>query len=840
MRELTLAIRLALREMRGGLRGFRIFLACLALGVAAIAGVGSLSSAIFEGLRAEGRSLIGGDIELRLTHRPASGAEREWLALRGELSSIASMRAMARALPGSARTLVELKAVDDVYPLFGEMRTRPDRPLGELLGRRDGLPGALVEANLLTRLGVQPGDRLQVGDATFAIAGVIEREPDRGTEAFALGPRLMVAAEALAGTGLVQTGSLIYWTYRLRLPQGSDAQAVIAQIRTAFPDAGWRIRDVAGGTPALRQWIERITLFLTLIGLTALLVGGVGVGNAVKSYLDGRTETIATLKCLGAPSRTVFLVYLVQVMLLACVGIAIGLAAGALVPQALGQFFADRLPVPPDFGFYPAPLFLAGCYGLLTALVFTLWPLARAQDVPAAGLFRQLVAPERAWPRPLPLALLILSVAALVAVAIMTASDRRFAIGFVAGAAGSFLVLRLSAFLLVQAVRRAGRPRRPALRLALANLHRPGAATASVVLSLGLGLTLLVAIALVQGNLDRQVQEQLPEEAPAFFFIDIQSDQVAEFDRLVAAVPGAGEIQRVPSLRGRIARVNGLPADRLEVGQDSRWALRGDRGLTYAGVLPEGSSLVAGEWWPADYAGPPLISLDARIAADFGIGVGDRLSVNVLGREIEATIANLRRIDWSSLGINFVIIFAPGTLEAAPHTHIATVQARGAAEEAVFRAVTDRFANVSVIRMKEALEAVNKILGDIGRAARAAAGVTLVAGVLVLAGAMAAGHRRRVYDAVVLKVLGASRADVLRAYLLEYAMLGLSTALVAGLLGWVAAEIVVTTVMKAAWTPLPGTLVLTALLSVAATVLLGLAGTWRALSERPAPVLRNL
>ncbi|MCW5752459.1 MAG: FtsX-like permease family protein [Alphaproteobacteria bacterium] len=839
MGELALACRLALREMRGGLRGFRIFLACLALGVAAIAGVGSLSSAIVEGLRAEGRSLIGGDIELRLTHRPASAEEHAWLARRGELSAIASMRAMARALPGTARTLVELKAVDGLYPLYGEMRTVPDRPLEQLLGRHDGLAGALVEANLLTRLGLRPGERLQVGDGTFTITGVIEREPDRGTEAFALGPRLMIADEALAGTGLVQTGSLIYWTYRLRLAPGSDAQAVIAEIRRAFPEAGWRIRDVTGGTPALRQWIERITLFLTLIGLTALLVGGVGVGNAVKSYLDGRTETIATLKCLGAPSRTVFLVYLLQVMLLACIGIAIGLLAGALLPYGLGRFLAERLPVPPSFGFYPAPLLLAAGYGLLTALVFTLWPLARAQDVPAAGLFRQLVAPERRWPRPLPLMLLALSLGALLAVAILTASDVRFALGFVAGAAGSFLLLRLSAFLLVQAVRRLGRPRRPALRLALANLYRPGAATASVVLSLGLGLTLLVTIALVQGNLDRQVQEQLPEEAPAFFFIDIQSDQVAEFEQVVASVPGAGEIRRVPSLRGRIARVNGVPAEALQVGQDSRWALRGDRGLTYAALLPEGSSLVAGEWWPADYSGPPLLSLDAKIAADFGVGIGDRLTINVLGREIEATIANLRRIDWSSLGINFVVIFAPGTLEAAPHTHIATVQARGAAEEAVFRAVTDRFANVSVIRMKEALESVNKILGDIGRAARAAAAVTLVAGVLVLAGAMAAGHRRRVYDAVVLKVLGASRADVLRAYLLEYAILGLSTALVAGLLGWVAAEVVITTVMKAAWTPLPGTLVLTALLSVAATVLLGLAGTWRALSERPAPVLRE-
>lgn len=840
MESLALAFRLARRELRGGLRGFRIFLACLLLGVASIAAVGSLSQAIVEGLRKEGRSLIGGDIELRLTHRPANDRESDYLARVGTFATLAQLRAMARVEGGDARGLVEVKAVDGLYPLYGELLLEPAEPLETLLADRGGVPGALVESNLLTRLGAKVGDRLRIGDGSFEIRGLVAREPDKGSEALALGPRVMVRLDRLERTGLVTTGSLVYWTYRLKLPVGTDAASVIERIKGEFPDAGWRIRDVANGAPALKQWIERITLFLTLIGLTALVVGGVGVGNAVRSYLDGKTQTIAVLKCVGAPGALIFRVYLLQALALALAGIVLGLLMGGLLPPAIAPYFANRLPVPPSFGFYPGPLILAAAYGLLVTLAFTLWPLARARDIPAARLFRDIVSPERRWPRAGYVAATFAAVAALVALSIATAEDKRFAVAFVLGAGASFLVLRGVGWGIGALARIAPRFGNPTLRLAIANLHRPGAATGSVVLSLGLGLTLLVAIALIEGNLSRQVEERLPEDAPAFFFIDIQPDQVEEFERTAASVPGAGRLDRVPSLRGRISRINGLPPEQVQINSDSNWALRGDRGLTYATRLPEGSSVVSGDWWPADYAGPPGISLDAKIAADFGLKVGDRLTVNVLGRDIEATILNLRRIDWSTLGINFAIVFAPGTLESAPHTHIATVQAKGAAEEALFRTITDRFPNVSAIRMKEALETVNKILEDISNAARGAAAVTLVAGVLMLAGAMAANHRRRLYDAVVMKVLGASRRQVMQAYLLEYALLGIATATVAAMIGSAAAWGVVRFVMRAEWTALPATMTVTALGAVSVTVLLGMVSTLRALSVRPAPFLRNL
>jgi putative ABC transport system permease protein len=419
------------------------------------------------------------------------------------------------------------------------------------------------------------------------------------------------------------------------------------------------------------------------------------------------------------------------------------------------------------------------------------------------------------------------------------ADQRHFAVWFVAGAAVSLIVFSVAARLIRRAAAKARRSRRPSLRLALANLHRPGAPTASVVLSLGFGLTVLVAVAVIEQNFTRQVNERLPEEAPSFFFIDIQPDQVAAFDTLVSGTAGVSALNRVPSLRGRIIALDGVPAEQVTIAPDHQWALRNDRGLTYAAEMPPDTTLVAGEWWPPDYAGPPLLSVGAHIAEGFGLEVGDTLTLNVLGREITARIANLRSIDWTTLGINFVLVFAPGTLEGAPQTHIATAHTEPEVEDALERTVTDRFANVTAIRVRQALDAVGAILAQIGLAVRLTSAVTLLAGGLVLAGAIAANHHRRVYDSVILKVLGATRLDVAKAYLIEYAILGGATGIIAGLVGSVVAWAVLTQLMNADFQATPLTVVLVAVLGVVITLGLGFLGTWRALGHKAAPVLRT-
>lgn len=835
---LPLSLRFAVRELRGGVKGFRIFLLCLALGVAAIAGVGSLSSALVAGLSADGQRLLGGDVELRLTHRPPSEEQRTWLAANGMVSETIQMRAMARGAE-SKRALVELKAIDDLYPLYGAMKLDAAGTPQDLVAKRDGRWGALVDPAVARRLGLNIGETLRIGEVDYEIRAEIEHEPDSGTSAFVLGPRVMVASASMAETGLVQTGSMIRYYSRVMLPPTASLDGWLENLRNAFPDAGWRVRDVRNGAPGLRNFLERMRLFLTLVGLTALLVGGLGVGNAVKAYLDSRGRTIAILKCVGAPAGLVFRIYLTQVLLLALAGIAIGLAVGALAPPALSGLLRAYLPFDAAIGFYPGPIILATVYGLLTALAFALWPLARAREVPAAALLRDVAAPSTTRPKPIFIAAVAGAFMILAATAVLTAERIDFAAWFVLGAFATLLLFLGAGNAIVDLARRMQRPRRPDLRLALANLHRPGAPTLSIVLSFGLGLSVLVTVATLQGNLSAQVAERLPEQAPSFFFIDIQPQQVAPFEETARAVPGVGNIDKVPMLRGRIVALNGKAVDPDKVAPDARWALRGDRGLTYSGTPPEGTQIVKGEWWPADYEGEPLVSFDAAIAAGLGVDIGDTITINVLGRELTARISNLRRIDWSTMGINFVLVFAPGLLEAAPHSFIATAQASPDAEVPLEVAVTDKFANITAIRVRDALETANRILDNISMAVRSTAAVTLAAGVLVLAGAIAAGHRRRVYDSVILKVLGATRADVLRTFLMEYALLGLVTATLAAIIGSIAAYVVVTQVMGAPWVWLPGTIAGTALLAMAITVGLGLVGTLAALSQRPAPLLRN-
>ena len=835
---MPLAWRLARRELRGGLRGFRIFLACLALGVAVIAGVGSLSASVSAGLRADARAMLGGDVELHLVHRTATPQQRAYLAKDADVSEVSQMRAMARTEDGNERTLIELKAVDGAYPLFGAVTLDPPQTLEAATAQRDGQWGAVVAQGLLTRLKLHLGNSVRIGDATFVLRAVLTHEPDAATGGFEFGPRVMVATPALAETGLLAPGALVGYGYRLRLPPGADTATRVAAIKAAFPDAGWRIREFGNAAPNLQRLIGRVTVFMTLVGLTALLVGGVGVGNAVRGYLGGKTATIATLKCLGAPGRLIFTAYLTQILTLAAGGIAIGLVLGALTP-AIATPLLSSFPIAMRLNLYPAPLLLAAVFGLLTTLAFALWPLAAAREVPAASLFRDLVDPAPRCPPPGYVLATAAAALALAGLGIVTASDRWTAAWFIAGAAGALVAFHLVAAGIVLAARRAGRPRAPRLRLALANLYRPGAPTAGIVASLGLGLTVLVAIALIERNIDSTIDERLPEQAPSFFFIDIQPDQVAEFDKLVATTPGVTQFERVASLRGRISQINGVPVEKAVVAPEAQWTIQSERGLTYATTLPRGSRLVAGTWWPADYRGPPLVSMDAEIARGMALKLGDTITVNVLGRDVTATIANLREIDWTSLGINFVLVFSPGMLEAAPQTHIATARTPPGEEAALERAVTDRFPNVSAIAVKDALAALSEIVTAIGTALRATAAITLAAGTLVLAGAVAAGQRRRVYEAVVLKVLGATRSDITRAFLIEYGILGLTTAAIAAALGTLAAYLVLTRVMHQEWTFLPGALVSTALIATALTLGIGYAGTWRALGAKAASFLRN-
>lgn len=828
------ALRLALRDLRGSKAGLRLLAICLFLGVAALAGIGSLSSAILGGLSERGQVILGGDLQIEAAQRTATDTERAAFARLGTVSETLSMRAMAIKADGNQSLLVELKGVDSAYPLYGALKLAP----GALASRPSGHDVAIAPA-LSEKLGLKVGDHFSIGEAPLRVIGLIAEEPDRVGEGFTLGPVVMTDKAGIDATGLIQPGSLFTARYRVRLPGSADPAKAAKALSRQFPGAGWDYRDRSNGAPGTRRFIERLGQFLALIGLAALAVAGIGVGNGVASWLDGKRESIATLKVLGASSRTIFQTYLIQIGVVAAFAIGAGLVAGALVPWGVAALAGKLLPVAPRLDLYPMPLGLGATYGLLIALLFSIAPLARARAVTAASLFRDRV---ELVGRP---SLVVLAAMAVIAtlittIAIATAAQPSVAAMFIGAVLGLLGLLAALGWLIRAIASRMPRPKAPLARLALANLHRPGAQTGRLVVALGLGLTLFAALAFIQTSLNDAIERTIPKRAPSFFALDIPKEQEGEFRAAVTGVAPKAEVITVPTLRGPVVALNDQRVADMKDIPEEAWFLRGDRGLTFARNLPEGSRITAGKWWPDDYSGPPLVSIDERAAKATGLKLGDRLTISVLGVEVEARIASFREINWDTLGFNFVLVFSPGTLETAPYTLAATVGDTTGAEPAISRAVARGFPAVSMIRIKDVVTQVGDLMRQLGSAIAIAASVAVLAGIAVLMGAVAAARRSRSYDAVLLKLLGASRIQILAVQAIEYAALSLILSAVAlgvgGLAGWYA----VTRIFELAWAPNWAVVLGTVALGGFGTLLLGLIGTLPVLSARPAAALREL
>ncbi|MFC7050656.1 ABC transporter permease [Emcibacter nanhaiensis] len=843
MNTLPTALRFALRELRSGIKRFRIFLACLFLGTAIIASVGSVTTNITEGLSQEARQFLGGDIEISMMQRDLTPAEEAFLSAHGTISRVSTLRAMAHLVDRDTEdsSLVELKAVDELYPLFGTLKFQGEDVPSDLYAEKDGRPAIVISEALANRLALGRSDLLKLGNTVYYVSAIVTFEPDRSNQGLQLAPGALMSYAGLEASGLVQPGSLIRNYFRLKLNDGIAIKQFKNDLKAAFPDADWRVRDRGDGGMGIRRFVERLGQFLSLVGLTALLVGGVGVSNAVTAYLSGKTATIATFKILGARSGMIMQIYLIQVLLMAALATAAGLVLGGLMPMMIGDLLGRFLPVPIAAGLYFKPLLLAGLYSLLITLAFTLWPLSRAQNIPAARLFRQLVhkSDRVKYPKAF-IALITGLLALLVGLVVWQADHKNITLAFLAGTVVAFAVLYGAGWLIRLLARKMPRPKSPTLRIALSNIHRPGNATISVVLSLGLGLILFTAIALTENNITREINGRASLEAPSYFFIDIQKNQYDAFTSFLGNLNGVKDIESVPNLRGRITHIKDTPSEEMEIEQEGRWMLRGDRGLTFTDKRPENNPLTAGEWWPEGYNGPPQVSISREMADYMHLKLGDSITVNVLGRSITAEIVSMREVDWDTYGINYVVMFDPETLKPAPYTYLATAKVAPELETATFRAIAKEFPNVSIVRMKEVLSTLQDMLLKIGAAVDVMAAITILAGILVLAGAIAAGHKRRVYDAAVFKILGATRKDVLRAYVLEFVILGLAAGLVAIGLGTLAAWGIVVGIMNMDWHFALNIPALTISVSIAFTLISGMMSIWLAMSARPAQVLREI
>ena len=836
-----LSFRFAGRELRSGVKGFRIFLACLALGVAAMAAAGSTAEAFRRGLAVEARELLGGDVAISVD-RAFTAKEKAVFARQGRLAYSTATRAMAEA-PSGERRMVELRGVDDAYPLAGrvDLTGADGRPvsLAQALAPAGGVPGAAVEQTLLDRMGLKLGQTFTVGDRPFHANAVLVAEPDRLTRGFALGPRVLARLDVLQRAHILQASGFMGQAVRIVLPDRRDPVQAIAAIRKALPGSALDARHRGNAANGIKRLIDQLEYFLGLVGLASLLAGGLGVAGAVTAYLEGRTPAIATLKALGAGSGLIRDVYLIQIAALSLLGIAIGVVLGAAAPFLLGWIAGNKLPVPALFALYPAPLERAAAFGALAAAAFSLGPLARARSTqPSALLRRQLGAPSGLSPE---LLLAILAGIGLAVLSVWTAPTRLVAAVMIGGVIGAFLVLWLLGRAAAWLGGRARALTTGPLRLALANLAGPRSAARTAAPAIGLGVALLTAVVLIQSSLLHEVTVAAPQSAPALVFTDIPGDRAAAFDQTVAGPLGglnADRYQRWAFLTGRISAVKGASVARSTIARDGRWAYDRDIPMAAIGAQPAGAEVADGRWWPANYDGPPQVALDKDVAAAAGLQVGDHIGLSVLGRDLDARIAVLRRSAFTGFGPSFTVILNAHALDGAVLSNIAIAKADRAQEEAVMRALAPAFAGVNVISVREQLEAAAGMFDRLALAIRGAASVAALAGVLVLAGAIAAGARDRAREAATLKVLGASRGQILLAYGLEYGAVGLIAGTAGVALGWAAAWPVVTRVFHLSWA-VDWTGV--AALAGGATLLAGgggLIAAFAALSQRPAPVLR--
>ncbi len=834
---------IARRELRGGLNGFRIFLLCLLLGVAAIAGIGTVRSAIDAGLASEAASLLGGDAEMNFTHRKASVDERAWIEANSVANSeILTFRSMLQAGPESAPTpgLSQVKAIDENYPLFGEVTLVPAMPLQAALAVQNGTPGVVLHPALIERMEVEIGDTIRMGSQNFELRAAILSEPDGSLSDIGLGPRTIVHTEALTSSGLLGAGTLFEAKYRLRLPVNADVTALAADALADFESSGMRWLDRRNGAPGISTAVDRLSSFLVLVGLAGMAVGGVGVSAAVRAYLARKVNTIATLKSLGASRGTIFTTYLMQIGALALLGIALGLLLGGGLPAALIPLLQDQLPIPIESGLYPQPLFEAALYGLLTALIFSIWPLARAVDISPAGLFRESSGNASRLPRWPYLVLVLALTAALIALAALFSGVPTLTLWSAAGILAALVTLALAAMLTKALARRLARSAlmqgRPALRLALGAIGGPSSEAASVVLSLGLGLTVLAAIGQIDSNMRATITQQLPARAPAFFVMDIQQNQIDPFTEAMVADAAVVKVESTPMLRGIITKINGVDAKEA-VG--NHWVVNGDRGITYSATVPQNSSVSEGEWWPEDYNGPPIMSFSEEEAAEIGLKIGDEITVNILGRDLTATISNLRALEFSDMSLNFVMVWSPNALSGAPHTFLSTVYAEAEGEGRLLSTMAREFPNITAVPVRDAVTHISGILGSLSSAIRWGAGATLLTGFVVLVGAAAAGAEARVFEAAILKTLGATRRRILLSFALRAFFLGAAAGFVALVAGSAAAWAVMHFVMETEFALNWGAAIAIISGGALANLLASLAFAWRPLATKPAQILRN-
>ena len=883
--------RMAWRETRAAWRHFLYFLVCIAVGVGALVGVSLFGTNVELAVKKEARGLLGGDLEIRLSHPLTLDGRTvlNSLAARGiaatQVSELVAMAARVdpSSADGQGTQIIELKAVEPQYPFYGRLRLEPDVNLQDLLRpdtRRcagEMCFGVVVQESLLIRMRLAIGDRLKIGRGLFVITGVVRTEPDRMANAFSLGPRVLMSQEGLRFADLVKLGSRIRERHLLKIPSAMAPEPLLYELREQLASESARVSEYRDTQPQLKQFLEQLTRYLGLVGLTALLVGGLGVATSVHAFVREKLHTIAVLKTLGADSATVIGTYVLQALMLGLAGSLTGLAIGILLQDGLPWLIAGLLAsdLLRQLGFATdlstaslVPLGKGLGLGLLSTLLFVLWPLLTIREIKPAMILRRDVAPlgsatspvgRRWWSRwreadrvkgltsvGIGLGLAMLS--------IWQAGSWKVGSLFIAGFAVAVLLLGTSASAVLLILKKWPRPNSLALRQAVGNMVRPGSQAVSITIAIGIGVMVVVTVSLVERALLRQVGDSRPTDAPTFFFIDIQPDQAESFARLLHSQPGHLAPQLTPLVRSRLSALNGqrIKLDAMSEAEEQRekdlekgerrkrWYLTREYVLTFLQDLPKDNQVVSGRWWnPGQVFPKPLVSIEEDAAKQLGLTVGDTVELDVQGTAITGEVSSIRKVEWGNFSTNFYMIFSPGALDGAPVTYVATVHVPPSEEAALQESVVASFPNVTAINIGDVLDSFARVLDRLSLAIRAVALFCVMSGGLVLAAALAATRYRRLYESVILKSLGATRGVIARSFALEYALLGA----VGGLLGCSLASVlswaVLSTLFELSWSLQPPVLATGFVATVVLSLVVGFLSTYRILGQPPLPVLRH-
>ncbi|HIL84829.1 MAG TPA: FtsX-like permease family protein, partial [Pseudomonadales bacterium] len=779
---------LVLAETRGAWRRMLFFILCIAVGVGAVMTVKSFSNLVSQTIQSQEKGLLSADLAIKGSweqNKEDLDIQKKVLPVETEFLFIKELHGMVKFNSPSTGTkpaslITELKAVSltgPQYPLYGEFKSKPEKPLANLLVN----DGAVVEPSFLIKTGLKQGDSFSLGKAKLRINGVVLSEPDRITRAFSIGPRVFISRASLNESGLVQPGSRVKHRTLIRLPSSIELEKALVLLERNLTDKSISIRTYRDMQSSLSSSIDRMGQYLGALGVIALLMGGIGVAMIVRTFMAQKLDTLAILSCLGASSRTLFKVYLLQSMLMGLAGSVFGVCIGFSLTFLLPQKMEGLINLKLEPVFYWIPALQSLLLGCATTLIFCLWPLIRAVKTRPLRLFRRnFEEEEQGTRRERWISTIILGLGLATMICWQAGSIKRGLI-FLTALAISAGVFALASMLLLKLLKTLPPSGSMARRYGMSNLMRPNNQATSIITCLGMGIMLILTVRLVQMDMLAMLNKNTEMSPPNYFFIDIQHDQKQTFTQVLDRVAPEAERTITPLVRSRVHRIDDKLIENWEYKDKRReeWFINREFVLTYmAGPPPKDNEVIEGTWWNEERAKNAEVSLEQDAAKRLHAKIGSELVIDIQGVPVSATVTSIRKVNWRNMRTNFYMIYSPGALDGAPITYVATVHVSDRKELELQHAIVEALPNITALSTRDIVNTIESTVSKLITLVDFMSGFAIAAGLFILSGSIASTKYRRLRESAVLKILGAQRKVVTTILGIEYVTLGVIAAFV--------------------------------------------------------------